>query len=125
MLPLRYAWIWLVAGWALAVGVGIGSLLPGTALLGLSAHDKLLHAGSYFVLMIWFAGVYEPRRHVSIALVLMAAGFVLDALQSRIETRTFSGLDVLANGFGVLLGLALARLGLGGWCQRVERFLFA
>jgi hypothetical protein len=125
MLPLRYPWLWLVVGWALAVGVGIGSLLPGGALLDFSVHDKLLHAGSYFVLMIWFAGVYETRRHIPIALALMAAGLVLDALQSRIETRTFSAFDVLANSVGVLLGLALARLGLGGWCQRVERFLFA
>jgi hypothetical protein len=34
-------------------------------------------------------------------------------------------LDVLANCVGVVLGFALARFGLAGWCQRVERFLFA
>jgi VanZ family protein len=125
MLPLRYPWIWLAGGWALVGAVCVGSLVPGNQLPVLFAHDKVMHGGSYFLLMTWFAGVYEVRRHLLIALVLLVLGTVLDLLQSLIATRTFSLLDVLANGMGILLGLMLARLVLAGWCQRVERLLFA
>jgi uncharacterized protein YfiM (DUF2279 family) len=125
MLPLRYPWFWLAVGWALAAGVSVGSLLPGGVVASVSAHDKLLHAGSYFILMIWFAGAYEARRHFSIALVLMAAGAGLDLVQNLTETRSFSVFDVFANCVGVGVGLVLAWSGLGGWCLRIERLLFA
>ena len=125
MLPLRFPWLWLAVGWALAVGVAVGSLTPAETLVGISISDKLLHAGSYFVLTVWFTGVYEVRRHVPLALALIAAGFGIELLQLLTETRMFSLLDALANSIGVALGLALARLGLGGWCLRIERFLFA
>ena len=125
MLPLRFPWLWLAVGWALAVGVSVGSLTPAETLVGISISDKLLHAGSYFVLTVWFTGVYEVRRHVPLALALIAAGFGIELLQLLTETRMFSLLDALANSIGVALGLALARLGLGGWCLRIERFLFA
>ena len=125
MLPLRFPWLWLAVGWALAVGVAVGSLTPAETLVGISISDKLLHAGSYFVLTVWFTGVYEVRRHVPLALALIAAGFGIELLQLLTETRMFSLLDALANSIGVAFGLALARLGLGGWCLRIERFLFA
>jgi hypothetical protein len=125
MLPLRYPWFWLAVGWALAAGVGVGSLIPGNMVAGVAAFDKLVHAGSYFILMIWFAGAYEARRHVAIALVLIAAGASLDLVQNLTATRTFSVFDVFANSVGVATGLVLAWLGLGGWCLRLERFWFA
>jgi hypothetical protein len=125
MLPLRYPWFWLAVGWVLAVGVGVGSLVPSDVLMDVSVSDKLLHAGSYFMLMIWFAGAYEARRHVPIALVLMTVGAGLDFMQTFTATRTFSAFDVFANCVGIAVGLALAWLGLGGWCLRLERFWFA
>jgi VanZ family protein len=125
MLPLRYPWFWLAVGWALVAGVSVGSLVPSDVLMDVSVSDKLLHAGSYFVLMIWFAGAYEARRHVLIALVLVAAGTGLDLVQNLTATRTFSVFDVFANAVGVAVGLVLAWLGLGGWCLRFERFWFA
>jgi hypothetical protein len=125
MLPLRYPWFWLAVGWALAAGVSVGSLIPGDMVASVSTYDKLVHAGSYFILMIWFAGAYEARRHVFIALLLVAAGTGLDLVQNLTATRTFSVFDVFANCVGVAVGLVLAWLGFGGWCLRVERFLFA
>jgi VanZ family protein len=125
MLPLRYPWFWLAVGWVLAAGVSVGSLIPSDMVAGISAFDKLIHAGSYFTLMIWFAGAYEARRHVFIAVVLIAAGTGLDLVQNLTATRTFSMFDVFANSVGVAVGLVLAWLGLGGWCLRLERFWFA
>jgi VanZ family protein len=125
MLPLRYPWFWLAVGWVLAAGVVVGSLVPGEVLVDVSAFDKLLHAGSYLILMIWFAGVYEGRHQIPIAVVLIAAGLGLDLLQNLTESRTFSLFDVFANCAGVVVGLVFARIGLAGWCQRVERRWFA
>jgi VanZ family protein len=125
MLPLRYLCFWLAVGYALAAGVSVGSLIPNDMVASISTHDKLFHAASYFVLMIWFAGAYEARHYVLIAIVLIAAGTGLDLLQNLTETRAFSVFDVFANCVGVTVGLVLAWLGLGGWCLRLERFWFA
>lgn len=125
MLPLRYPWLWLTFGWLLVAGVCVGSLVPGTTAPSFLLPDKLVHAGSYFLLMTWFSGVYERKRHVLLALILVALGFALDLLQNNVSTRSFSMADVLANGAGILVGFVLARFALAGWCQRLERLLFA
>jgi len=125
VLPLRYPWLWLTFGWLLVAGVCVGSLVPGTELPRFLLPDKLVHAGSYFLLMIWFSGLYQRKRHLAIAVALVALGLGLDLLQYLVATRNFDMFDVLANGAGVLTGLVLAWLALAGWCQRVERLLFA
>jgi len=125
MLPLRFPRIWLTLGLLLVAGVVIGSLLPGNALPMILQRDKLVHAGSYLLLMVWFAGIYERKRHLMVAIVLAALGFALDAMQGGIATRTFDLRDVLANITGVAIGFVLSRILFAGWCQRVERLLLA
>lgn len=123
MVPLRYPWLWSAFGWLLAAGVCFGSLVPGDKLPVHVLQDKAVHFGSYLLLMIWFAGLYERRRQLAVALALVALGFALDALQSLVSSRSFELLDVLANAAGVAVGFVLASLLLAGWCQRVERLL--
>lgn len=123
MLPLRFPWVWLSAGWMLVAGVVIGSLVPGGAVAALEVEDKLVHAGSYCLLMIWFAGLYERRRHVVIALGVLALGAGLDVLQGAVSSRSFEWFDIAANGVGVAVGLGLSLWLLGGWCARIERLL--
>lgn len=123
MLPLRFRWVWMSLGWVLVAGVVVGSLLPGGAVSAIEAEDKLLHAASYCLLMIWFAGLYERRRHVVIALGAFALGAALDVLQGLVSARSFDWLDIVANGVGVGVGLGLSLWLLGGWCARIERYL--
>ncbi len=123
MLPLRYPWIWATLGWLLVVGVIVGSLVPARMLHAITIGDKHLHAASYFLLMVWFAGLYPRSRHLLIALVLFALGALLDMLQATTATRTFDLYDILADGIGVAVGLAVSLWVTGGWCQRVERLL--
>ncbi|HLF10279.1 MAG TPA: VanZ family protein [Gammaproteobacteria bacterium] len=125
MLPLRYPWFWMCLGWLLVIGVCVGSLVPGDMLRTVSIGDKVLHAGSYFLLMVWFAGLYSRRRHVWIAVILLGLGIVLDAAQGGTATRTFDLRDIFAGGLGILFGLVLSFWLLEGWCQRLERLLFA
>lgn len=121
MLQFRYPWLWVGLGWALVLGVCAGSLVPGTMLRAMSISDKLLHAGSYFVLMVWFAGLYRRSFHGLIALVLFALGAALDGMQGMTTTRSFDPRDIAANATGVLAGLVLSTWLLEGWVQRLER----
>jgi VanZ family protein len=121
MLPLRHPKVWLALGWLLVIGVITGSLVPGDKLPSLDVSDKLLHAGSYFLLMIWFAGLYRRAFHPLIGLVLLALGATLDLFQGMTVTRSFDPRDIVANSLGILAGLVLSVLLLEGWCQRLER----
>lgn len=123
MLPLRFPRLWMVLGWLLVGGVCVGTLVPARMLAAITVNDKLQHAGSYCVLMLWFAGMFERRRHIPIAIILAVLGFALDLLQLTTATRDFDMRDVAANTGGVLIGLILSLWVLGGWCQRVEKYL--
>ncbi|SRR5690554_1017408 len=123
MLPLRYPWLWRLAGWAMIAAVVAGSLMPGSAVPGSFANDKFLHAATYFLLMVWFAGLYRRSRHLWIALGLVLLGAALDALQSLTSSRYFEVADIAANASGVGAALLLSYWVLEGWCQRMERWL--
>ncbi len=83
--------------------------------------DKVQHAGAYFLLMVWFSGLYGRKVHPIIAVVLLLLGVALDLLQATTRTRTFELNDIAADAAGILIGLALSLSLLGGWCQRVEQ----
>lgn len=125
MLPLRHPWVWLLLGWALVISVVVGSLVPASMLRAITLSDKIMHAGSYFLLMIWFAGLYRRNKHPWVALALLLLGIGLDVLQLDTATRTFDVADIAADAVGIVVGLALSMLVLEGWCQRLERALRA
>jgi VanZ family protein len=103
----------------------VGSLIPGPALQQVHISDKVMHAGAYFVLMVWFAGLYRRGLYPWIAAVLLGLGVGLDLLQLLTETRSFDWYDLAMNSAGIGAGLALSFLLLGGWCERVERRLLS
>lgn len=121
MQRLNYPWVWWALGWLLVAGVVVGSLLPGNLAPDLPVRDKLLHAGSYLLLMVWFSGLYNRERHLLIAALLLMLGLALDFAQSASPGRSFELADVAANASGILAGLLLARFALANWCQRVEQ----
>jgi hypothetical protein len=127
LLPLRLPKLWSALGWLLVAGVILGSLIPGRALqaVNFNVSDKLLHAGAYLLLMVWFAGFYRRSHYPLIAAVLASLGFALDLLQGLTETRSFDWLDVVMNGAGIACGLVLSLRLLGGWCEWVERRLLS
>lgn len=125
MLPLRYPYAWLALGWLLVIGVVVGSLLPGPVIQEITPpiNDKIEHFSAYFVLMIWFGGLYPRAKHVSVAAALLFLGISLDVLQGvATTTRTFDLFDIAADAVGILVALALSFSLLEGWCQKLERF---
>jgi VanZ family protein len=125
LLPLRFAKFWSVLGWLLVAGVIVGSLIPGSAVPSIGLSDKIMHAGAYFILMVWFAGFYRRGLYPAIAIALLAVGTGLDLLQLLTETRSFDWYDVAMNSSGIAAGFVLSLLLLGGWCQRVEERLLS
>jgi VanZ family protein len=99
------------------------SLLPEPPGVPATIDDKLLHAGTYFVLACWFGGVYRPGRYGVLAVALLALGAAIELLQRAGGERMGEWLDLAANALGIAVGLASARLGLGGWCGWIERLV--
>jgi hypothetical protein len=125
LLPLRFPKVWSTLAWLMTAIVVVGSLMPGHVVASFSVRDKVLHAGSYFVLMVCFAGIYRRGLYPVVAVVLLALGLGLDVLQLLTETRSFDWYDVAANCAGIVAGLVLSWALIGGWCQRLEQRLLS
>ena len=127
MLPLRFPRLWTALAWSLTAGVIVGSLLPNEVIEAAipAETDKAVHAASYFILMVSFAGLYRRGLYLIVAAVLLALGVCLDLLQLLTETRSFDWKDIAMNSAGIALGLVLSWSLLGGWCERVERRLLS
>ena len=112
----------MLFGWILVAAVIFASVSPDLrlALLSFDGADKVAHATSYCLLMLWFAGLYARRHHVVVALGLLSMGGLLELIQWQLPYRSFEPTDLLANTAGVLIGLGLAVWLLAGWCQRIE-----
>ena len=122
MLPLRHPLRWLLPGWVLVAAVIGASVFPGIAINvpNITGADKLAHGASYCLLMIWFAGLYAPRHHGIVAVLLLALGLALELVQWSLPYRAFELADLIANATGILVGLGLSASLLAGWCQRME-----
>jgi VanZ family protein len=127
VLPLRFPKLWTAVAWVLTAGVIVGSLLPNDVVAAAIpvTSDKVLHAGSYFILMVSFAGLYRRGLYPMVAAALLALGVSLDLLQLLTETRSFDWRDIAMNSAGIAAGLVLSWSLLGGWCQRVEQRLLS
>ena len=131
MLPLRYARRWQIASIVLLVLVLAATLMPAMWVFP-SKHDfldwfvhvdKWLHAATFVVLAVWFAGQYRPGAYWRIALGLIAFGTLIEACQRLVTYRSADWFDIVADAAGIAVGLLVALAGLGGWSQRLENRL--
>ncbi|MCU0976987.1 MAG: hypothetical protein MUC71_11860 [Steroidobacteraceae bacterium] len=126
MLNLAYRRAWISGGVLLSAIVVAGSLVPGPLIesLPLTLWDKALHAVAYGSLTLWFAGLLERSRYLIAGILSFGLGIAVEVAQAALtETRLAESADLVANGTGVAIGLALAYAGLGGWARQVERWL--
>ena len=103
--------LWLAIGYALVFTVVYLSVTSNPPQLetGFPMQDKLFHALAYFTLMAWFAQIYHDRfqRNI-IAFIFVFMGVALEFVQALEPARMFELADMLANGFGVVLGALLS-----------------
>jgi hypothetical protein len=125
VLSLRFPWLWLSLGWAIVAGVIFGSVAPDVLgnTFDFSGADKLGHAASYFLLVIWFSGLYARHQLALLAVTMLALGLILEIIQWQLPYREFDLADLLANASGIVLGLGFSVWLFAGWCQRMERRL--
>ena len=90
--------LWITGGVILIVAVVILSLLPSPGGLVPSVlEDKSGHVFAYSFLMLWFAGVWCRRWHLTLAAAFLALGLGLELLQGFVDLRASEGLDMVAN----------------------------
>jgi VanZ family protein len=128
MLPLRHARFWRIADLVLLLLVFLSALMPAVwlwddkvkILSWFQNSDKWLHAMTFFILALWFAGQYRRPSYWRIAAGLLLFGFMIEFCQLMVGYRSADWLDIGANTAGIIIGLAVATAGLGGWSLRVE-----
>lgn len=98
---------WLFLGGLLLLGVSVLSLLPTESLPDVQTHDKLSHFLAWAMLMAWFSQIIRARGMLAAGLWTYSG--VIEVLQGLSGYRDMSGLDLLANGLGILAGWALTR----------------
>lgn len=124
MTKLRTAWLVLGALWVATVFYISLTPNPPDPVRFLNA-DKLEHALTYCLLMLWFAQVYQLRKQrFTIALALVTMGVTMEFLQGMTGYRSFEYADMLANATGVALGLAWASTSAGAVGIALERRFF-
>lgn len=81
--------------------------LPGEAAVDLFGWDKLDHAMAFMVLagLLDFSFPARPLGFRKVS-VLMGYGLLIEVVQYTLPTRTFSLLDLLADGFGIVAYLS-------------------
>ena len=126
LLPLRFSRFWLVGGLAIMGIVLLGTLTPLSTrpivLLNL-LDDKSAHLAAFAVLMLWFCGVFKLRYTPLVAVGLVLFGLLIEWLQSFVPYRAAEFADLLFDGGGILVGWALALLGLRHWTRWMESIL--
>ena len=128
MLPLQHSRQWRIASVVMMLLVLTAALMPAVwffndkarVLSWLDNSDKWMHAATFLVLSLWYAGQYRPRSYWRIAVGLMTFGLFIEFCQGMVSYRMADWADVGANTIGIVIGLVMAMAGAGGWCLRVE-----
>ena len=127
MLPLRHEMWWRLVDIVLLLAVLAATFMPAfwlwprpdDALLS----DKWLHFLTFLFLSLWFAGQYARRSYWRLIVGLTAFGVLIELGQSMISYRSAEWTDLIADTSGIVIGLAIAIAGLGGWSLRFEQWL--
>ena len=127
MLPLQHGALWRSLSLAMLVVVLAGALSPAIwfgnkadALSFIKNADKWVHGITFLVLAVWFSGLVERRRYWLVGIGLIVFGVLLEFFQMYVRYRTADHFDIAANTVGIIVGLAVAIAGLGGWGLRAE-----
>jgi VanZ family protein len=121
---LRLARLWFLIG-ALLIAVTLYfALKPGGPPASFPYADKIYHASAFFLLSAWFAGLFERRAYLWLAVAMLAFGIGIEIAQYFMPYgRTAEVGDVIADSVGIVLGLLLAVLLRDSLFARIEKWL--
>lgn len=118
---LRYRRLWFGVGIAIALVVAVVCLMPGGKLPDVRVSDKTEHLLAFAMLAFWFGSIVVRRDLLWLALALLAFGALIEVAQGLMRLgRQADVNDVVADGAGILIGLALALTPLGRWARWLE-----
>jgi VanZ family protein len=131
MLPLRRVQSWRLANAGLLLLVLVMTLMPEDwfwpgqrpAHDWIENADKWLHGLTFAFLAVWFAGQYAAKAYWKIGIGLMVYGLLIEVCQWLVGYRMAESLDIAADTIGIVIGLALASAGLGGWAPGFEAWM--
>ncbi len=83
--------------------------------------DKVGHFFSYFILMSWFAQLYQQSRHLLLLVLFIAMGVLIELLQGQTSYRLFDYADIAANSFGAVFAWSLAKTAYASLLLRLEQ----
>jgi VanZ family protein len=120
---LRWPSFWWVCDWLIVLVVVFASLMPPDQLhRSMTFHDKLMHAGAYFFMTIWFAGSLDPKKYRWLILGMVLLGIFIECAQYLMPYgRSADWRDLVANIAGMSAALILARMGFSNWMAWIER----
>lgn len=104
--------LWTAAGWGLVflvIYLSVTSAPPSAAHF---AGDHFGHLLAYLTLMWWFVQLYPKERYLTLAIIFIVMGGVLEVIQGMMGVRTQDIMDVAANCAGV---------GFGWWINKWRR----
>jgi len=88
---------------------------------GFEYSDKVGHFFSYFILMSWFAQLYQRSRHLLLLVLFVAMGVLIELLQGQTSYRLFEYADIVANSLGAVFACLLARTAYARLLLRLEQ----
>lgn len=129
MLPLRHEKRWRVAGIGILfvfLAAAVTPALwfwPDISQSKFPLMDKWLHILSFLFLSLWFSGQYKRSSYWRLAVGLTIFGILIELCQRMISYRTAEWMDLVADLFGIGIGIIIAIAGTGGWSLRFEQRL--
>ena len=129
MLPLRHEKRWRVAGIGILFVFLAAAVMPALwfwpdiSQSKFPLMDKWLHILSFLFLSLWFSGQYKRSSYWRLAVGLTIFGILIELCQRMISYRTAEWMDLVADLFGIGIGIIIAIAGTGGWSLRFEQWL--
>ena len=115
--------LWFIGGLGIIGLLWTLSLIPGVPTVGFRYEDKLQHLAAYGG-TVWWWGQYWPtfRQRLVLAIGATLMGVGIEYVQRWTGWRTFDVMDMVANGFGVLLGWLAVVTPIGTLLSRVTEW---